>query len=116
MPDIHGNIEGIRKSVLDEMKTLYDLQLEPDVFLPQEVLSTLCGWSASFNREVALYVTRYGEIADVFIGRRMPSHLPDLRLRRQPAADEHDPLHPYPPQRHGAAQRCRSERASFHAL
>ena len=56
MPDIHGNIEGIRKSVLDEMKTLYDLQLEPDVFLPQEVLSALCGWSASFNREVALYV------------------------------------------------------------
>ena len=41
MPDIHGNIEGIRKSVLDEMKTLYDLQLEPDVFLPQEVLSAL---------------------------------------------------------------------------
>ena len=38
MPDIHGNIEGIRKSVLDEMKTLYDLQLEPDVFLPQKLL------------------------------------------------------------------------------
>ena len=82
MPDIHGNIEGIRKSVLDEMKTLYDLQLEPDVFLPQEVLSALCGWSASFNREVALYVTRYGEIADVFIGRADAIDLPDLRLRR----------------------------------
>ena len=82
MPDIHGNIEGIRKSVLDEMKTLYDLQLEPDVFLPQEVLSALCGWSASFNREVALYVTRYGEIADIFIGRSDAIDLPDLRLRR----------------------------------
>ena len=82
MPDIHGNIEGIRKSVLDEMKTLYDLQLEPDVFLPQEVLSALCGWSASFNREVALYVTRYGEIADIFIGRADAIDLPDLRLRR----------------------------------
>ena len=82
MPDIHGNIEGIRKSVLDEMKTLYDLQLEPDVFLPQEVLSALCGWSASFNREVALYVTRYGEIADVYsekgryLAGRMPSTCP----------------------------------------
>ena len=82
MPDIHGNIEGLRNSVLDEMKTLYDLQLEPDVFLPQEVLSALCGWSASFNREVALYVTRYGEIADIFIGRADAIDLPDLRLRR----------------------------------
>ena len=105
MPDIHGNIEGIRKSVLDEMKTLYDLQLEPDVFLPQEVLSALCGWSASFNREVALYVTRYGEIADIFIGRADAIDLPDLRLRRSQRRLEHDPLHPHPPQRHGPAER-----------
>ena len=82
MPEIHGNIEGIRKSVLDEMATLYDMQLEPDSFLPQDLLQSLCGYSASMNREVAVYVTRYGEIADVFIGRADHIDLPDLRLRR----------------------------------
>ena len=83
MPEeIHGNIEGIRKTVLDELKTLYDVQLEPDVFMPQDLLASLCGYSASMNREIALYITRYGEIADVFIGRSDSIDLPDLRLRR----------------------------------
>ncbi len=82
MPDIHGNIEGIRKTMLAELKTLYDLQLPPDAFVPQELLSQLCGYSAFMNRELALYITRDGEIADVFIGRADAIDLPDLRLRR----------------------------------
>lgn len=82
MPEIHGNIEGIRKTVLDELATLYDVQLEPGVFMPQELLNGLCGYSASLNREIAVYITRFGEIADVFIGRSDAIDLPDLRLRR----------------------------------
>lgn len=82
MPEIHGNIEGIRKSVLDELATLYDLQLDPDTFMPQDLLQSLCGYSASMNRELAVYITRYGEVADVFIGRSDSIELPDLRLRR----------------------------------
>ena len=82
MPEIHGNIEGIRKSVLDELALLYDVQLEPGVFMPQELLNGLCGYSASLNREIAVYITRFGEIADVFIGRSDSIDLPDLRLRR----------------------------------
>lgn len=82
MPEIHGNIEGIRKSVLDELSTLYDVQLEPGVFMPQELLNGLCGYSASLNREIAVYITRFGEVADVFIGRSDAIDLPDLRLRR----------------------------------
>jgi len=82
MPEIHGNIEGIRKTVLDELAALYDVQLEPGVFMPQELLNGLCGYSASLNREIAVYITRFGEIADVFIGRSDSIDLPDLRLRR----------------------------------
>ena len=82
MPEIHGNTEGIRKTVLDELATLYDVQLEPGQFMPQDLLESLCGYSASMNREIAVYITRYGEIADVFIGRADSIDLPDLRLRR----------------------------------
>ena len=82
MPEIHGNTEGIRKTVLDELTTLYDVQLEPGQFMPQDLLQSLCGYSASMNREIAVYITRYGEIADVFIGRADSIDLPDLRLRR----------------------------------
>ena len=82
MPEIHGNTEGIRKTVLDELAALYDVQLEPGQFMPQDLLQSLCGYSASMNREIAVYITRYGEIADVFIGRADSIDLPDLRLRR----------------------------------
>ena len=82
MPEIHGNTEGIRKTVLDELTTLYDVQLEPGQFMPQDLLQSLCGYSASMNREIAVYITRFGEVADVLIGRAASIDLPDLRLRR----------------------------------
>lgn len=82
MPEIHGNTEGIRKTVLDELTTLYDVQLEPGQFMPQDLLQSLCGYSASMNREIAVYITCFGEVADVLIGRADSIDLPDLRLRR----------------------------------
>lgn len=82
MSEIHGNIEGIRKSMLAEMQEWYDWQLPPDVFMPQDLLLKFCGCSASLNREIALYITRDGEIADVIVGRADSIDLPDLRLRR----------------------------------
>ena len=82
MPEIHGNTEGIRKTVLDELTTLYDVQLEPGQFMSQDLLQSLCGYSASMNREIAVYITRFGEVADVLIGRADSIDLPDLRLRR----------------------------------
>ncbi len=82
MPEIHGNIEGIRKSLLDELMTVYDAQLEPGEFMPQDLLKGLCGYSALLNREIAVYITRDGEIADVLVGYSEHIDLPDRRLRR----------------------------------
>ena len=109
MPEIHGNTEGIRKTVLDELTTLYDVQLEPGQFMPQDLLQSLCGYSASMNREIAVYITRFGEVADVLIGRADSIDLPDLRLRRgEPRA--------YAPPRHGRVERRGRKRAFEHAL
>ncbi|HIU19658.1 MAG TPA: GTPase HflX [Candidatus Limiplasma stercoravium] len=82
MPQIHGNTEGVRKSVLEQMCAMYEAVVAPDDFMPQDLLESLCGYCASINREVALYITRYGEIADIFIGKADSIDLPDLRLRR----------------------------------
>ncbi len=82
MPEIHGNVEGIRKSVLDRLSQWYDLTIPTDAFMPQDLLSQLCGYSASVNREIALYITRYGEIAEIIIGKADSVDLPDVRLRR----------------------------------
>ena len=82
MSDIHGNIEGLRDTFLQQMETLYDAIVPADQFCPPELAELLANWSAKMNREVAVYVTRDGEIADIIIGNNDSVALPDLHLRR----------------------------------
>ncbi len=82
MPEIHGNIEGVRKSVLDVLSAWYEEPVPAGAFMPQDLLLQLCGYSASMNREIAVYITRFGEIADILIGKADSIDLPDVRLRR----------------------------------
>lgn len=82
MSDINGNISGLRNTLLDEMKTLYDLELPRDVFAPPDLISLLADYSFHMNREIALYITRDGDIVDIIIGDTDSVPLTDYRLRR----------------------------------
>lgn len=82
MAQISGNISGLRASFLDELKALYDLELPSDLFAPPELISLLARYSAAINREIALYLTRDGEVVDIIIGELDNVSLPDYRLRR----------------------------------
>ena len=82
MQEIHGNTDGIRKNTLNEMSTLYDYPIEADEFCPIHLMEILSAYSAAFRREIGIYITRYGEIADIIVGRSTNIDLPDLRLRR----------------------------------
>ena len=80
--EIHGNIEGIRRTALDQMKLLYDWEIDADVFLPPELSRILAAYTAAMNREIAVYITRDGEIVDIKIGTHQDVELTDYRLRR----------------------------------
>ena len=80
--EIHGNIEGVRRTALDQMKLLYDLEIDTDVFLPPELSRILAAYTAAMNREIAVYITRDGEIVDIMIGTHQDVELTDYRLRR----------------------------------
>lgn len=85
MPELHGNLEGIKTATLNEIKALYDEQIPPDSFITHELLQKLGAFSASLNREIALYISRYGDIVDVIVGKSDRIDLPELRLRRSAA-------------------------------
>ena len=38
---IHGNITGIRESLLEEIERLYDAEFERDMYLPDRLLNLL---------------------------------------------------------------------------
>lgn len=81
---IHGNIEGVRDSLLAQLRQLYQYTVEEDVFLPHDLSLFLAKVSSALNREIALYITRDGEIVDVSIGTDRDVELRDYRLRRNP--------------------------------
>lgn len=79
---VNGNLSGVRDAVIDALASLYDYRLEPGDFLPRELMQLLARFTAVMNREIALYITRDGEVVDVAVGTDRDVELRDFRLRR----------------------------------
>ena len=79
---VEGNIEGVRDAMLGRLDGLYEYELERDEFLPREMMKMLAECSCQLNREIAVYITRDGEIVHVAIGTDCDVELTDFRLRR----------------------------------
>jgi len=82
MPDIHGNVEGVRRSTLMELQTLYDYPIDRDEYLPTDLAKILGRYSCALNREISMYIGRDGEVIDITIGDTASVPLSDIRLRR----------------------------------
>ncbi len=82
MPEVHGNVTGIRDSQLSELAAVYDCPFEWNEFAPRDLLTELARHSCALNREIAVYVSRDGDVLDVTVGVTDSVPLLDLRLRR----------------------------------
>ena len=85
MPEIHGNTAGIRETQLRELEAIYDCPFEMNEFAPRGLLTELARHSCALNREIAVYVSRDGDVLDVIVGVVDSVPLMDLRLRRNSA-------------------------------
>ena len=81
---IHGNLQGIRASVLAEIEKLYDANYDRDFFLPEELLNVLVFYTEMINREMLVYLGRNGSVLEIAIGSIGSIALPELHLRRNP--------------------------------
>ncbi len=82
MQEIHGNTTGIRDTQLAELKAIYDCPFEWNEYAPRDLLTELARHSCALNREIAVYVSRDGDVLDVIVGVTDSVPLMDLRLRR----------------------------------
>lgn len=80
--EVHGNLSGVRDSLIEALRSLYNYELESGAFLPRELMQALARFTAAMNREIAVYITRDGEIVDVSVGTDRDVELRDYRLRR----------------------------------
>ena len=79
---VNGNTEGVKDAMLARLDSLYSYELEDGAYLPRELMKLLAECSCAMNREIAIYLTRDGEIVNVAIGTDCDVELTDYRLRR----------------------------------
>lgn len=79
---IHGNVAGIRDSVLAELEKLYEMEFERDQFLPDRLLNLLVRHTEALGREMMVYMTREGSVLEIAVGSIASVGLPERHLRR----------------------------------
>lgn len=79
---INGNTEGIRNSLLEQIRDLYQLRMEADTFASFALLSALAGFTAQIGREISVYLARDGRVVDISIGDSGKVSMPNVRLVR----------------------------------
>ncbi len=82
MPEVHGNLEGIKKSLLDRIALLYEHPVGDGEFLPPALAREAAALSMQVRREISLYIARDGDVLDVTVGFADSVPLSDLNLRR----------------------------------
>ena len=82
MFEIHGNTEGIRQTELTKLQSFYLSELDSETFMTDDLACALANASSRLNRELALYISRSGEVLDIVIGDSSTVSLPEYRLRR----------------------------------
>lgn len=80
--EIYGNLKGIRNSVIDELKTFYDIRLESGQLLIKELAMRMADVTDYINREVSVYISRSGQILAVAVGDDQSVELPAIDGRR----------------------------------
>lgn len=80
--EIHGNIQGIRNSVLAEMEQLYEHKMAPQEFVSGELLFHMARFTQELNKEISVFLSRGGKVMDVSVGDSGSVKMPYMRARR----------------------------------
>ncbi len=80
--EIYGNLKGIRNSVIEELKTFYELRLESGQLLTAELAMRMADVTDYINREVSVYISRAGQVLAVAVGDDQSVELPAIDGRR----------------------------------
>ena len=79
---VHGNTEGLRGRVLEELSGLYTAEILPGEFFPFPVAEAMARITGEINREVMIYISRAGRVEEVAVGDSGTVDLADMRLVR----------------------------------
>ena len=82
MANVHGDISGLKKNIVDRLEKLYDIVVPFGEIITMELSVMLLQLSEEINKEIAVYIHRRGKITAVAVGDVKTVTLPDFEGRR----------------------------------
>ena len=73
---IHGNIQGIRNSILQQLEQLYNMTIPSYTVVSEEMIEILCDLTQYLGREISIGADRKGKILSVTVGDSNTASIP----------------------------------------
>ena len=83
---IYGNIDGIRKSALEELESLYKAKTPKDEVCSLSIMETISRVSSFIEREISVAIDRRGNTVSVAIGDSTSVEIPTLDISEKKLA------------------------------
>lgn len=84
MNEILSNTQGLKTTVIQELKKLYDYEVPAWQIISPELRTAMAAITAAVNREINVYLDRKGTVRSVAVGDSNTVSLPVLEGRRGP--------------------------------
>ena len=80
---IYGNIDGVKKSAIEELDRLYKVKCPKDEVCSREIIEVISRVSAFIEREVSVAIDRRGNIKSIAIGDSTSVEIETLDIREK---------------------------------
>lgn len=78
---ITGNIDGIKKVILERLESLYDLTIDNDSIFSYELVEQMNEISRTINKEICVVINRRGKITDISVGKISSAEIPSMDVK-----------------------------------
>ena len=82
MSKIQGKTDGIRRSYIERLENIYNVESDRKEFCSPEIIEILAAFTETTGREAMVYIDRSGRIETIAVGEQDRVSLPTLRKRR----------------------------------
>ena len=82
MKTVHGNVDGVRRSYIERLEAIYDIETDRKDFCTAEIIDSLAFFTEATGKEAMVYIDRSGRIMTVCVGEQDRVSLPSMRMRR----------------------------------
>lgn len=80
---IHGNTEGIRNTILNELEKIYDIKLPKDLLVGRDIIGIMCSVTGKLEREISVAIDRKGNVHSVSLGDSTTVEMPLIDVKER---------------------------------